>query len=130
MMTASVAFILVLMLATLANLPQSIALSIAGGGAALLALWLATRSMSAKLAWGRGFLVNGFLSAAVGVGFQLHSPSWPEESQYQYDLDRAIGPLTKFVWAFAARVGLAALILAAALFALSYWLLSPPHRKA
>lgn len=130
MATSSAAFILALSLATLAKSPQSIALSMAGGGAALLALWLATRSMSARRAWGRGFLVDGFLSMAVGISFQLQNPSWPEESPYQYDLDRAIGPLTHFIWVFAARIGLFALILAALLFALGYWLLSPPHRQA
>jgi hypothetical protein len=46
------------------------------------------------------------------------------------DLDRAMGPLTPFVWALAARLGLIALILAAVLLALGYWLLGPPHRKA
>jgi hypothetical protein len=130
MMTASVAFVLVLMLATLANVPHSIAISVAGGGAALFALWLATRSMSARRAWGRGFLVDGLLSVAVGIGFQLQSPSWPEESQYQYDLDRAIGPLNHFIWIFVAKIGLLALILAVLLFALGYWLLRPPHRQA
>ena len=46
------------------------------------------------------------------------------------EIDRAMGPLNDFVWALAARGGLAFLILAAFLFALTYWLLGPPRRKA
>jgi hypothetical protein len=46
------------------------------------------------------------------------------------DLDRAIGSLNHFVWELAARLGLIAFVLAAVLFAISYWLLGPPHRKA
>jgi hypothetical protein len=80
--------------------------------------------------WGRGCLVNGLLSAAVAAGFGTQDEFWSGRSGYMEDLDQAIGPLNHFVWALAARVGLIALMLAAVLFALSYWLLGPPHRKA
>ena len=83
-----------------------------------------------RAAWGGGCLVNGFLSTAVAVSFRVQDEPWSGRMPYQDDLDRAIGPLTHFVWALAARIGLAAFVLAAILFALSYWLLGPPHRKA
>jgi len=122
------AFALILPLGALTNLPKIAVLAVTGGGAVLLAMWLAARSVSARSAWGRGCLVDGLLSVAVGVGFRLQEEPWSNGSQYMRDLDRAIGPLTPFVWALAAWAGLAALMLATVLLALSWWLLGPPHR--
>jgi len=74
--------------------------------------------------------MNGLLSTAVAVSFHVQDDLWAGRSQYAEDLDRAIGPLTGFVWVLVARIGLIASVMAAILFALSYWLLGPPHRKA
>jgi hypothetical protein len=129
--TGSIAFSLTLLLLTTAGLPVTIgtlAAALAGGG--LIAAWLMQRAMSLRYTWGRSCLANGLLSAAVSVGFRVQDDLWVGRSQYVEDVDRAIGPLTHFVWALAARIGLVALILAMVLFALSYWLLGPPHRKA
>ncbi len=127
----SSAFALTLLLAAAAGLAISAGLLLAASaGAALIAVWLARQTKSVRSAWGRGCLVNGLLSAAVAVGFRVQDDSWAGPSRYLEDLDRAIGPLTPFLWALAARIGLIALVLATILFALSYWLLGPPHRKA
>jgi hypothetical protein len=99
-------------------------------GAGLLAFWVARRANSARSAWGGGCLANGLLSMGVALGLRVQDDLWADRSSYMEDLDRAMGPLTPFVWALAARLGLIALILATVLFALSYWLLGPPHRKA
>lgn len=99
-------------------------------GAALVAGWLAWRATSARSAWGAGCLANGVVSLGVALGFRVQDELWSGRSSSVEDIDRAIGPLTHVVWALAARVGLIALAAAAILFAISYWLLRPPHRKA
>ena len=127
----SIAFVLIVLLIVAARLPVAAGLLITAlAGACLIAVWLAKRAASMRSAWGRGFLVNGLLSAAVAVSFRVQDEPWLGQVQYPNDLDRAIGPLTHFVWALVARAGLAALIVAAVLLGLSYWLLGPPHRKA
>jgi hypothetical protein len=104
------------------------ALALLGG--AVLAVWLAARANSARSAWGSGCLINGLLSMGVAVGFRAQDDFASGRAAYSDDLDRAIGPLGHFVWALAGRAGLIAALLAAALFALSLWLLGPPHRRA
>lgn len=99
-------------------------------GAAVFAAWLTRRGTQPRNAWGAACFINGLLSTALAVGYRVQDDFWAGRSPFAEDLDRAIGPLTNFVWAFAARIGLVALILGAVLFALSYWLLGPPHRKA
>ncbi|MGC2413190.1 MAG: hypothetical protein WA459_10910 [Stellaceae bacterium] len=126
----SIAFALALLLIAAAGLPLTAGSVAALVGAGLFAAWLTRRQASARSGWGRGCLVNGLLSAAVAIGFRAQDDLWAGRPQYTEDLDRAIGPLTHFVWALAARIGLIALILATVLFALSFWLLGPPHRKA
>jgi len=127
----SIAFALIVLLVAAAGLPITAGLSVAAlAGAGLIAAWLARSAASVRSGWGRGCLVNGLLSAAVAAGFGTQDEFWSGRSGYMEDLDRAMGPLTDFVWALAARVGLIALMLAAVLFALSCLLLGPPHRKA
>ncbi len=125
------AFGSVLLLIAAASIPVIaglVAAAVAGTG--LIALWLERRAASVRSAWGRGCLANGLLSAAVAVSFDVQDEPWLGGSSFADDLDRAIGPLTHFVWALAARAGLAALILATVLVALSYRLLGLPGRKA
>ncbi len=126
-----VASALILLLLTPAAVPvgaASFILALVSAG--LLAVWVTSRAKSARSAWGGGFLVNGLLSMGVAFGLRVQDDLWAGRSSYMEDIDRAMGPLTHFVWALAARLGLIALILAAVLFALSCWLLGPPHRKA
>jgi hypothetical protein len=127
-----VAFVLILALgarATSSIVAGPLTLALAGAG--LLALWVGRRAASSvKTAWGGGCFANGLLSSAVAVGFGVQDELWSGRSPYPVDLDRAIGSLNHFVWELAARLGLIAFVLAAVLFAISYWLLGPPHRKA
>jgi hypothetical protein len=127
----SIAFALLLLLAAPINSPVAAGIFMLPlVGAGLLAVWVARRTASVRAAWGDGCFVNGLLSTAVALSFRVQDEPWSGRLQYPDDLDRAIGSLTHFVWALAARVGLATLVLAAVLFALSYWLLGPPHGKA
>jgi len=104
--------------------------AVAALGAVLLAAWIMRRGSSPRDAWGTGCFVTGLLSTAVALGARVRDDLWTGRSLYGEDLDRAIGPLTHFLWALAARVGLIALVMAIILFAVSYWLIGPPHRKA
>jgi hypothetical protein len=125
------AFILLFLLLIPGNFAPGVGIfAIAILGAVLLGIWLVRRSTSPKSAWGAGCFVNGLLSTAVAVGARVQDDFWEGRSQYAGNLDRAIGPLTHFVWVWAARISLIALILAMGLFAISYWLMSPSHRKA
>ena len=124
------AFVLAVLLITAAGLPVAVATVVAALlSAGLLAAWLAKQKSSARSAWARGCLANGLLSAVVAFSFRTQDDLWVGRSQYTENLDRAIGPLTHFIMGLAARVGLVALILAAILFVLSYWLVRPPHHK-
>jgi hypothetical protein len=129
--TDGVAFLLLWLLLVPGGLGSAIGIFVVAAlGAALLAVWVTRRGTSPRSTWGVGCLINGLLSAAVAIGFCVPDDLGTGRSQYVEDLDRAIGPLTHFVWALAARIGLIVLIMAAILFALSYWLLGPPRRKA
>jgi hypothetical protein len=103
--------------------------TLASLGAGLIAFWVTRWANSARAAWGTGCFANGLLSSGVALSLRVQDDPWAGRSSYMDDIDRAIGPLTPFVWALAARLGLIALILAAVLFVLSCWLLGPPHRK-
>jgi hypothetical protein len=129
--TGGGAFILLLLLMMPGDLASAIGIFVAAAlGVALFAAWLMRRGTPPRSAWGAGCFINGLLSTAVAAGFRTQNDFWAGGSQYAEDLNRAIGPLTHFAWEMAARVGLVALVLAVVLFALSYWLLGPPHRKA
>lgn len=123
------AFILLSLLLVPGELPVGAGLfALALMGVGLLVVWLTRHAASVRSAWGRGCFINGVLTIALGL--RVQDDLWSGRSSYMEELDRAIGPLTHFVWALAARLGLIAFMLAAALFAISYWLLGPPHRKA
>lgn len=80
---------------------------------ALTGMLLTARAGSAKSVWARGCLVNGMLSAVVGVILQVQDRPWSGRPGCPDDLDKAIGPLTDLLWALAARIGVAAFVLAA-----------------
>lgn len=86
------------------------------------------RARPSKSAWARGCLAGGVLSAVAGISLQVWDHPWSGQPGYPDDLEKAVGPMTGLLWAFAARIGIVALALAAILFAVSYWLFRPPRR--
>jgi hypothetical protein len=125
------AFALLSLLAVPAGAPGGLVLLGLGLiSAAFLAVWLARRASSARSAWRTGCFANSLVSLGVAAGFRVQDELWSGRSPYVEDIDRAIGPLNHLLWALAARAGLVALAVAAVLFAISCWLLRPPHRKA
>ncbi len=129
--TGGVAFVLLSLLLVPGDVVSAAGVFAAAAlGAGLLVVWMVRRKTPPRSVWGAGCFINGLLSTAVAVSFHVQDDLWAGRSRYAENLDRAIGPLTGFVWALAARIGLIALIIAIILFALSYWLLGPPRRKA
>ena len=122
--------LLVLLLMLTAAPVDAVRLGSALVAAGVFSVWVARRTGSARAAWGTGCFANGVLSIGVAVGLQAQNGGLSGRSVYMDDIGRAIGPLTHLVWAFAARLGVIALLLATVLFVLSYWFLGPPHRKA
>jgi cbb3-type cytochrome oxidase subunit 3 len=126
--TGALAVLLAAVFAASAKTPVGTALLTLVLLGALAGMLLPARAESAKSLWARGCLVNGMLSAVVGISFQLQDAPWSGQPGYADDIDKAIGPMTGLLWAFAARIGVVALVLAAILFATSYWLFRPPRR--
>ena len=79
---------------------------------------------------GIGCLGAGFLSAVVGIGLETQSEPWPGGAPYPDELSRAIGPLTHFLWGWAAQIGIIFLVLTLILFVACYLLMRPPRRNA
>jgi hypothetical protein len=128
--TGTLIVLLLAVFAASSNVPfatASLTLALLGS---LVGIWLAARAMSARAVWARGCLVSGMLSGVVGIGLQVQDAPWSGRPVYPDDLDKAIGPLTNFLWAFAARIGIAAFVLAMILLAISVWLFKPPRRQA
>ncbi len=103
---AAVVFVLALLFLAATGMPIAIPLLGALAVAVSVAVWLAASGVTAKSVWGRGCLVNGLLSAIATVGVRVEDGRGPGEFVYPDDLDRLIGPLNHFVWAFLARAGL------------------------
>lgn len=100
-------------------------------GAGVLVLAVAQWSWGARSAWRRASLAGGLFSGAIAAGSRVQDEPWPGGLGYMREIDRAIGgSLNEFLWALAARGALATLVVAGLLFALTYWLLGPPRRKA
>ena len=129
--TGGVAFALLLLLLVPGDLASAIGMVIAALlAAALLAAWIIRRGGTPRSAWGIGCFIDGLLSAAAAIDFRVQDDLWLGRSHYAENVEHAIGPLAHFGWALAGRLGVVALVLAAVLLALSFWLLGPPHRKA
>ena len=110
------------------NPATSIALAL---GAGLLAVAAGVWSWGARLAWRHASFAGGLCCAAIATGSRIQDEPWSDGGPgYMQEIDRAMGPLNNLVWELAARGGLAILVLAALLFALTYWLLGPSRRKA
>jgi hypothetical protein len=98
--------------------------------AATATIVIAALSSSVRKAWGRLCLMNGVVSLALaGVSVESGQPLWPTDPLYERALDQAMQSWVRHViWTTAAYFA-ATVIIAAALFALSYWLLHWPHRR-
>jgi hypothetical protein len=100
--------------------------------AALIAtIVVAVFSSSARAAWGRLCLINGMVSVALGAAsVQVRGqPLWPTDPGYEYALDQGTRWWLKHeIWTGATYFG-GTIIVAAVLFALSYWLLRSPHAR-
>lgn len=98
--------------------------------AAIAAALIAALSSSARRAWGRLCLMNGVVSIALaGVSVRYEQPLWPADPLYERALDQAMQWWFRHVvWTTAAYFA-AAMIIAAVLLALSYWLLHSSHGR-
>jgi len=74
--------------------------------------------------------MNGVVSIALaGANVQNGPPLWPTDPVYEHALDQAMQWWVRHaIWTTAAYFA-AAMIIAAVLFALSYWLLHSPHGR-
>ena len=98
--------------------------------AAIATVAIGALSSSVRKAWGRLCLMNGIATLALaGVSVEDGQPVWPTDPAYERALDQAMQWwVGQVIWTTAAYFA-AALIIAAALFSLSYWLLHSPHRR-
>jgi hypothetical protein len=91
---------------------------------------IAALSSSARRAWGRLCLMNGVVSLALaGASVENGQPLLPTDPVYERALDQAMEWWVRHVIWTTASYFAAAMIIAAVLFALSYWLLRSPHRR-
>jgi hypothetical protein len=98
--------------------------------AAIATVLIAALSSSARSAWGRLCLMNGVVSLALaGASVENGQPLWPADPVYERALEQAMQWwFSNVIWPTAAYFA-AATIMAAVLFALSYWLLRSPHGR-
>jgi len=84
---------------------------------------------TARAAWGRLCLINGIMSIALAAASVQGQgqPLWPTDPGYERALDQGIQWWVGHVISTAAAYFGGAVVVAAMLFALSYWLLRPPH---
>jgi hypothetical protein len=98
--------------------------------AAIATVLIAALSSSVRTAWGRLCLMNGVVSLALaGTSVENGLPLWPTDPVYERALDQAMQWWVRHVIWTTATYFAAALIIAAALFALSYWLLDSSHGR-
>jgi hypothetical protein len=92
-------------------------------------------SSTVRAAWGRLCLINGIISIALAATSVQGrgQPLWPTDPGYERALDQSIQWWLGHVISTAAAYFSGAIVVAAVLFALSYWLLRSPdgrHRDA
>lgn len=88
--------------------------------------FLVTRPVSSV--WSAGSIANGVLGVGVATGLFVQNDIWSGRYSYNDDIDRAIGSLAPFLWAWAVQIGIVVALLAALWVAFSYWL-TRPHRR-
>jgi hypothetical protein len=88
-----------------------------------------TLSSTTRVAWGRLCLINGIMSIALAAASvqSRGQPLWPADPDYERALDQAMHWWLGHVISTAAAYFGGAVVIAAVLFALSYWLLHSPH---
>jgi len=88
-------------------------------------------SSTARAAWGRLCLINGIVSIALAAASVegRGQPLWPADPGYERALDRAMQWWLGHVISTAAAYFSAAIVAAATLFVLSYWLLRSRHGR-
>jgi hypothetical protein len=88
-------------------------------------------SSTARAAWGRLCLINGIVSIALAAASVegRGQPLWPANPGYEHALDRAMQWWLGHVISTAAAYFSAAIVAAATLFVLSYWLLRSRHGR-
>jgi len=88
-------------------------------------------STTALTAWGRMCLINGITSIALAAASVQGrgQPLWLTDPGYERALDQAIQWWLGHLVSTAAAYFAGAIVIAAVLFALSYWLLRSPHRR-
>ena len=98
--------------------------------AAIVTMLIAALSPSVRTTWGRLCLTNGVTSLTLaGVSVEDGRPLWQADPICERALDQAMRWWIKdVIWTTAAYCAIA-LIIAAVLFALSYWLLHSPHGR-
>jgi len=86
-------------------------------------------SSTTRAAWGRLCLINGIVSIALAAASVegRGQPLWPADPGYERALDRAMQWWLGHVISTAAAYFGGAIVVAAVLFVLSYWLLRSPH---
>src|SRR6516162_4213640 len=86
---------------------------------------------TARAAWGRMCLINGIMSIALAAASVQGrgQPLWLTDPGYERALDQAIQWWLGHLVSTAAAYFAGAIVIAAVLFALSYWLLRSPHRR-
>ena len=98
--------------------------------AAIATVVIASLPSSVRTAWGRLCLMNGVVSLSLaGVSVENGQPLWSKDPLYEHALDQAMQWWVRnVIWTTAVYFA-AAMIIAAVLFTLSYWLLHSPHRR-
>ncbi len=88
-------------------------------------------SSTGRAAWGRLCLINGIMSIALAAASVegRAQPLWPADPGYERALDQGMQWWLGHVISTAAPYLSGAIVAAATLFALSYWLLRSPHGR-
>lgn len=99
--------------------------------AMIVTVLVVSLSLTARSAWGRLCLINGIMSIALAAASVegRGQPLWPADPGYERALDRAMQWWLGHVISTAAAYFSGAIVAAATLFALSYWLLRSPHGR-
>jgi hypothetical protein len=97
--------------------------------AMIAAVVVVSLSSTDRVAWGRLCLINGIVSIALAAASVegRGQPLWPADPGYEHALDRGMQWWLGHVISTAAAYFSGAIVAAATLFALSYWLLRSPH---
>jgi hypothetical protein len=97
--------------------------------AAIVTVAITALSCSVRMAWGRLCLLNGVVSLAlVNVSVEIGQPLWPSDPLYERTLDQGVKWWLTHVIRATTAYSAATILIAAVLFALSYWLLRSRHR--